>query len=273
MISYLRAVVACAALVLSLGAAPVAAPLGAAPLTGPLGAAPALDITSEPLAIGTLVKSKFAASKYVVVSVEAAVFPRDRVSIGVMDYPFGGPPGGTVARSVVEHVLAALGSGGFTPGRLPDGLLVIDGAVHSPAVANRSGVVGSSRNGDPVVAWMVGADPKNLAYALQGGPFIVDPGGVAGIHRDDGQRARRSIVIESNDAIAVAVTSDCGLYDLMNALLRAPQAFGVDHVDRALNLSGGPSSGLAVRLPNGKVDVVPEMIRIRTVLTVTERRT
>jgi hypothetical protein len=235
-----------------------------------LGASPDPGPVVQPLAVGTLVKSRFAVPGGTV-EVESAVFPRDRVSIGVIDYPLGGPPGAMVSRSVVEHVLAAIGGGYMRAGFRPQGLLVMDGAVHEPESGAYSGVVGSTRDGRPVLTWADGLDPHTLRYAIQAGPFVVDPGGKPGIRSDDGHRLRRSLVIESADAIAVAVTSDCGLYDLMNALLRSPERFGVTQVERALNLSGGPSSGLAVRLPSGGVDSVPERIRIRTVLTIVER--
>lgn len=240
-------------------------------LLSSLGASPAAVPAVQPLPIGSLVRSQFAVPGGARVSVESAVFPRDRVSFAIIEYPFGGPPGATVSRSVVEHVLAAIGSGYFRGNYRPAGLLVIDGAVHEPAKATPSGVVGSTPDGRLVMTWIDGVDTHALRYAMQAGPFVVDPGGTPGIRSDDRSRQRRSVVIESGDAIAVAVTSDCGLYDLMNALLRSPQVFGVDRVDRALNLSGGPSSGLAVRLPSGGVETVPETTRVRSVLTVVER--
>ena len=236
-----------------------------------LGASSVLSTTVQPLPIGSLVRSQLAVPGGATVTVESAVFPRDRVSLSIIDYPFGGPPGETVSRSVVEHVLAAIGGGYFGGRYRPNGLLVMDGTVHEPATKQFSGLVGSTRDGRPIVTWIDGVDAHALRYAMQAGPFVVDPGGTPGIRRDDGSRWRRSVVIESDDAIAVAVTSDCGLYDLMNALLLTPQAFGVGRVDRALNLSGGPTSGLAVRLPSGGVESVPETVRIRSVLTIVER--
>jgi hypothetical protein len=97
------------------------------------------------------------------------VFPRDRVSLGIIDYPVGGPHGSTVARSVVEHVLAALGSGYFRGGYEPDGLLVIDGAVHEPARKEPAGLVGSTRDGRPIVTWIEGVNTRELRYAMQAG--------------------------------------------------------------------------------------------------------
>ena len=150
-------------------------------------------------------------------------------------------------------------------------MLEIDGVVRQPARVGLSGVVGSASDDAPVVAVAEGIDTAKLRDALQTGPFLVDPGGAHGIRRDDGKRAQRSLVILTKDRIAIAVTSRCGLYDLATALVRSPWLFGVDHVERALNLDGGPSSGFAVRLLSGDVESVPESTRLRTVLTIVER--
>jgi hypothetical protein len=150
-------------------------------------------------------------------------------------------------------------------------LLEIDGVVRQPARTGLSGIVGSAPDASPVVALAEGMDTAKLRDAVQSGPFLVDPGGEHGIRRDDGQRARRSLVILSADKIAIAVTSKCGLYDLATVLLQTPEVFGVDRVERALNLDGGPSTGFAVRLPSGDVDILAETARIRTVLVIQRR--
>ena len=134
-----------------------------------------------------------------------------------------------------------------------------------------SGIVGSALDDAPVVVPTGAIPTAALKDAIQAGPFIVDPGGLPGIHSDDHQHARRSIVMLSEDSIAVAYTSSCTLYELMTALLRSPRTFGVERVERALNLSGGPSAGFAVRLPGGDIEAVPELYRVRTVLTIQAR--
>jgi hypothetical protein len=235
-----------------------------------LGAAPAVR-TVQPLAVGSFAVSQFVASGGNVVHVEAAVFPRDRVTIRVVDRPLGGPPGQIVLRAMEPQVLAAIDGGYFTQGFVPNGLYEIGGVVRQPARSRLSGVVGSAKDGTPVVDWANTIDVAAMRDAMQSSPFVVDPGGVNGIRRDDGSRQRRSLVVVSTDSIVFVTTSACGLYDLAKALVTSPQTFGVERVDRALNLGGGPSAGFAVRLPSNDMHSVPETIRIRTVLTIEER--
>jgi Phosphodiester glycosidase len=218
-----------------------------------------------------LVKSFFFARDGSVVDVETASFRRERVTLRVLDYPDGGRKGEMVLRAMDQGALAAINGGYFTNQYQPDGLLEIAGVVRQPARRGLSGIVGSTIDGDPVVELVDDADTAKLRDAVQSGPFIVDPGGHNGIRRDDGQRAARSVVILSAKFVAVSVTAQCGLYDLANALVNSPATFGLDHVDRALNLDGGPSTGFAVRRRTGDVEIVRESARLRTVLTVVER--
>jgi hypothetical protein len=236
-----------------------------------LGAAPASGPTVEPLALGTFVRSNFVASGHRTVQVQAAIFPRDRVTIGIVDYPLGGPVGEMVSRAFSPPVLAAVTGGYFGAGYYPNGLLVIGGKVREPARADLSGIVGSLADETPVVVPSAGVSTASLQDAIQAGPFVVDPGGTFGIRSDDGHHDRRAIVFLAGEQIGVALTSSCTLYELAEGLTRSPTAFGVERVERALNLSGGPSAGIGVRLPDGRVEGDPERIRIRTVLTIRQR--
>jgi Phosphodiester glycosidase len=225
---------------------------------------------SQPLATGTFVRGSFVADR-VTVDVQSAVFARDAVTLHVVEYPLGGPSGEMVRRALGPDDVAAITGGYFTQGNRPRGLLVLGGSVHEPPRNDLSGIVGSAADGAPVVAVSGTVATSALRDAVQAGPFVVDPGGLPGIHRNDRQHARRAIVIVSERSIAFAFTSSCTLYDLMNELLRYPETFGVEHVERALNLSGGPTAGLAVRLPGGEIEGEPERLRVRTVLTIRPR--
>lgn len=242
--------------------------------TATLAAAPASSPSIEPLALGTHVRSSFVASDHRMVQVEAAIFPRDRVTIGIVDYPLGGPVGEMVSRAFSPDVVAAV-TGGYVGARFPDGLLVLGGTVREPAHARAglSGVVGSMADQTPVIVPAASASTASLKDAIQAGPFIVDPGGAFGIRSDDRQHARRAIVYFAGNSIGVALTSSCTLYELAEGLTQSPAAFGVERVERALNLSGGPTAGIAVRLPNGRVEGDPEQVRVRTVLTIRRRET
>jgi hypothetical protein len=242
--------------------------LAVSALTATLAGTPASGTSVERLALGTFVRSSFIASGRNSIHVQAAIFPRDRVTIGVVDLPLGGPVGETVTRAFSPDVVAAVSSGYFGPGYRPKGLLEIGGSVHDPARSDLSGFAGSLTDGTPIVAPTAYLATASLKDAIQAGPFVVDPGGKFGIRRDDGQHARRALVFLSDDEIGVAFTSSCTLYELADGLVSSPQAFGVDRVERALNLGGGPTAGFAVRLPNGRVEGEPERARIRTVLTI-----
>ena len=68
---------------------------------GAVAASPDAGISLQPLtAIGLLVQSAFVASDGGLVHAETATFPRDRVTLRVLDYPNGGPQGETVLRSL-----------------------------------------------------------------------------------------------------------------------------------------------------------------------------
>jgi hypothetical protein len=83
--------------------------------------------------------------------------------------------------------------------------------------------------------------------AVQSFPLIVEADGSAGIRRDDGRRAARTVVCWSGDAlhfIVIAAPRGDGptLFESV-ALLRAPWPAGFG-CHSALNLDGGPSSGV-----------------------------
>jgi hypothetical protein len=85
------------------------------------------------------------------------------------------------------------------------------------------------------------------ALAVQSHPLIVEPEGKSGIHRDDGRRAARTVACLKGSALHfIVISAPRGegptLFESA-ALLResAPRGFGCT---RALNLDGGPSSGV-----------------------------
>ena len=238
-----------------------------------LGATAAIEPQVETVpASGTLVSARFVTHRGETVAVETVSFPRQRVSLRILDYPQGGPLRATVLAAVQSDVVAAINGGYFTGNYQPDGLLEIGSIVHVPARAGLSGIVGADANGAPVVIPAASADTTTLRDAVQSGPFLVDPGGRHGIRRDDGQRAMRSFVILNENRIGLGVSSRCGLYDLATALVESPQIFGFNHIERALNLDGGPSTGFAVRRSDGRIEsIIAESTRLRTVVAIVQR--
>ena len=83
------------------------------------GAVPHAAPPGEPRAGGARGEAAVATPGGRVVRVESAVFPRELVTFRVLDWPFGGPKGETVLRSLQAGVLAAV-DGGFVVNGRPD---------------------------------------------------------------------------------------------------------------------------------------------------------
>jgi hypothetical protein len=145
--------------------------------------------------------------------------------------------------------IAAINGGYFTAEFAPAGLLVIDARTIS------------SRSDEAVFSGFLAIDTEgklslrtrgdNLAGAVsarQAGPFVIDPGGTVGIKPSEHPAfARRTLaVVSTTGCVALVATSDVSLYDLASCLHDHPDGFGVEGVERSLNLDGGPSTALSV---------------------------
>lgn len=155
-------------------------------------------------------------------------------------------------------------AGYFTEQFRPTGLLVNAGETLSRFVSG-AGAAGSGvlvlEDGTVSLLDRDAVGQRSFAkaeIAIQAGPRIIEVGGRPGIHSDDGARANRTIVGADQRgrlALVVVHNADGGraagptLYELMSLL--GPQGLGsVDEtlaLDFALNLDGGPSTGISVR--------------------------
>jgi hypothetical protein len=138
-------------------------------------------------------------------------------------------------------------NGGFflMPSFAFDGLLVIEGKQLSSANAEHSGAV--TMDAKRFVSLTPIADVGNPEYALQTGPFFIDPGGTMGMRSHTYDRFERSFIATSADKLVVGVCSPLSLYDLAEVMLQYPDAFGVSRFDAGLNLCGAATSGFYAR--------------------------
>jgi hypothetical protein len=174
---------------------------------------------------------------------------------------------------VHPDALAVTNGGFFTPERRPTGLLVHRGEVLAPLVASGgaagSGVLVVEAGRVELLTREVAAGRsfEQATLALQAGPRLVEPDGRPGIKADDGVRANRTAAgRDGHGRLAVAVTydEDAGvtlgpsLFELMTLLGKE----GLGQVDPALalqvalNLDGGPSTGLSLRGVGGALELV-----------------
>ena len=155
-----------------------------------------------------------------------------------------------------------MNAGYFTPEYRPTGLLVSGGKILSAFVSS-GGPAGSGvlvvNDGQVQLLRRedVGARPfKGTDFAVQAGPRLIESDGAPGIRSDDGQHANRSFIGADTRGwlvLGVVHRADGGmgggpsLFELQRLLLQ------LDDEDRglafALNLDGGPSTGLILRAP------------------------
>lgn len=185
------------------------------------------------------------------------------------------PPGGL-----------AMNAGYFTPERKATGLLVSEGLRLSPFIP-QAGAAGSG------VLLIEGGAVQLLerdqikdrsfeeaALAIQAGPRIIEPGGRPGIRSDNGRRANRSFI--GRDPQGRLVLGVCyhpdpargrglSLFELQDVLTRGLASLSEElALDAALNLDGGPSTGLSSELQRPPLSY-PEAAAVHSVLTLNRR--
>ncbi|MGF1511972.1 MAG: phosphodiester glycosidase family protein [Myxococcota bacterium] len=165
-------------------------------------------------------------------------------------------PSGLEVDSMAPGAKVVVNGSFFTPENKPTGLLVSNGEVLHPFIGHGgpagSGVltVDHHINLHRRDSFEPGAETR---FAIQAGPRLIEPGGGPGIYRDDGQRASRTVIGESEDGrlALVVVHTEPGLgptlFELV-ALLKGSVLGPGLRLRAALNLDGGNSSGARVAL-------------------------
>lgn len=176
----------------------------------------------------------------------------------------------TVAQSrvLVPTALAAINGGYFEPSFQPSGLLVIAGKTLQPLSTEGvlSGIVALDALG------RIRLLPRDAALegvhtAIQAGPFIIDPGGVVGVRPKPAAANRSLIATDDHGRVLLLATGALTLHQVAGLLHDHPQALGLERVERALNLDGGPSTGLSLALDDPAWSVA-ERGPVRNVLVV-----
>jgi hypothetical protein len=166
-------------------------------------------------------------------------------------------------------LLVAVNGGFFAPNLEPSGLLLSGGSLLArERSGGGSGVLAVAKQQARLLK-RGEALPEGADFAVQCGPRLIEPGGALGIRSDDGQRAARTAVCirEAGRELDLIVTLRQGHLGGGPSLLQlaqwlaGPLAPGEPSgCEAALNLDGGPSTGVVVagrpelvRLPLGPV--------------------
>jgi exopolysaccharide biosynthesis protein len=133
-------------------------------------------------------------------------------------------------------------NGGYFDGMFrPVGYCQVGGVVLSAGDAPRlSGYVTISKEGKLDLLWKERPEGAAVRDILQAGPYVIDPGGVVGIHSNTGTAAKRTLIAKKQDGSILIITTTAVFLDQLAKVLKQE----LPEIERALNLDGGPSTGL-----------------------------
>jgi len=138
--------------------------------------------------------------------------------------------------------LLVVNGGFFTEAFVATGLIVMEGKASGDSYEGFGGMFAVTEDGPELrsLAERPYSPNEPLTYALQSFPLLVKPGGELGFPEEDSQYARRTVVGQDrNGRLLFIVTSSITLHQLSRFLVTSDL-----DLDVALNLDGGPSSGL-----------------------------
>jgi hypothetical protein len=155
-------------------------------------------------------------------------------------------------------------------GAVPNGLTVIGGGPMGTSYGDFGGML-TITQGRLQLRWLA-QDPYDpdepLQAALQSFPVLVKPGGVLGFpeQEEDNRAARRSVIAIDRDGRGLLITASIGNFTLH---ILSAYLVGSDlDLDVALNLDGGPSSGMLLADP---FEEVSSLTPLPIVITVRQR--
>lgn len=153
---------------------------------------------------------------------------------------------------------------------IPTGLTVVDGQAMGISYGNFAGMLAVTEEG-PELRWLARQpyDPAEpLRAALQCFPILIKPGGELGFgaENEDNQAARRTVVARDRQGRFLFIVAQVGFFSLhqFSAYLAGSDL----ELDMALNLDGGPSSGLLLADPR---EEAPAFIPLPVVIAVSRR--
>ena len=153
---------------------------------------------------------------------------------------------------------------------LPNGLTVVDGEATGTSYGSFGGMLAVTADG-PELRWLAQApyDPnETLLAALQSFPVLVKPGGEIGFPEEyeDHRQARRTVICQDRSGRMLFVVASRGHFTLHQLSVYLTKS-DLD-LELAINLDGGPSSGLLLASPAEKV---PAYIPLPVVIAVHPR--
>jgi exopolysaccharide biosynthesis protein len=153
---------------------------------------------------------------------------------------------------------------------IPTGLTIVDGEVIGNSFGDFAGMLAITDSG-PELRWMAlkpYSPGEPIRYGLQSFPILIKPGGEMGFSAqyEDNIQARRTVVGQDQDGRILLLVASRGAFTLHQLSLYLYES-DFD-LDIAINLDGGPSSGILLAEP---YEEIPPFSLLPVVITVHER--
>jgi exopolysaccharide biosynthesis protein len=166
--------------------------------------------------------------------------------------------------------LLVVNGGYFTPEYEATGLLISDGQKWGAVYGDFAGLFAVTVDGQVSVQWLRDRpyDPAEpLAQGVMSFPVLAKPGGVMGFpaDADEGTSARRTVVAQDSEGRILFIAAPRGHLSLHEMAIFLAESDM--EIDVALNLDGGPSTGLWLTTEENPVGIdsraaVPSVISI-----------
>ncbi|OGT29961.1 MAG: hypothetical protein A3E87_09500 [Gammaproteobacteria bacterium RIFCSPHIGHO2_12_FULL_35_23] len=165
-----------------------------------------------------------------------------------------------------NNAFLGVNGGYFTPNNTPLGLVILNGKrISSLSSSNLlSGLLLIDNQGQVKLVWSK-TTYQQARYALQAGPFLIQPNGNF-VLKTSNQISRRTAVALTDNSLLIISSSPVSLYNLGHFLVNYPNLFGADKINTALNLDGGSSAAMTVFFPNHNPLIIPEILPVRNAL-------
>lgn len=147
----------------------------------------------------------------------------------------------------------------------PNGLTILDGQILGSSYGDFAGMLAISADGTEL-RWLSDQpyDPDEpLVAGLQSFPLLVKPGGELGFpaQSEDNLRARRTVIAQDNAGRILLIVTPRGHFTLHQLSLYLTES-DLD-LDIAMNLDGGPSTGILVAEPR---EIIPSQTLLPIVI-------
>ncbi len=210
-------------------------------------------ISDLPHQSGTIQRVLWQISDKIRGDLQIVILRNQRYQVHLEDQSITFPVGALFIKQMRERqkdAIIAINGGYFDQKFNTLGLLQVAGVTLQPVSDKKplSGIVAINQQG-VLTLGLRDVDLTQQQYAIQAGPYIIDPGGVLGVQPTAARAPRTIIAINAQRDLVLIIAKAFTLHEVANFMLSQTELLGGSPIERALNLDGGPSTGMSCSLP------------------------